>query len=28
LVMNWLDLIAKSLVGIGMWAYFTKVVKF
>ena len=28
LVMNWLDLIAKSLVGIGMWAYFTKVVHF
>jgi len=28
LAMNWLDLFAKSLVGIGMWAYFTKVVKF
>jgi bacteriorhodopsin len=28
LAINWLDLIAKSLVGIGMWAYFTKVVKF
>jgi bacteriorhodopsin len=28
LVMNCLDLIAKSLVGIGMWAYFTKVVHF
>ena len=27
LVMNWLDLIAKSLVGICLWAYFTKVLK-
>jgi bacteriorhodopsin len=27
LVTNWLDLIAKSLIGICFWAYFTKVLK-
>ena len=27
LVTNWLDLIAKSLIGICLWAYFTKVLK-
>jgi bacteriorhodopsin len=27
LITNWLDLIAKSLVGIGMWIYFTKIIK-
>jgi len=28
LITNWLDLIAKSLIGICLWAYFTKVIKF
>jgi bacteriorhodopsin len=27
LIMNWLDLIAKSLIGICLWAYFTNVLK-
>ena len=27
LVTNWLDLIAKALIGICLWAYFTKVLK-
>jgi bacteriorhodopsin len=28
IITNWLDLISKALVGIGLWVYFTKVVKF
>lgn len=27
LISNWLDLISKALVGIGLWVYFSKVVK-
>ena len=27
LITNWLDLISKALVGIGLWIYFSKVVK-
>jgi ABC-type nickel/cobalt efflux system permease component RcnA len=27
LITNWLDLISKAIVGIGLWVYFSKVVK-
>jgi len=27
LITNWLDLISKALIGIGLWVYFTKVIK-
>ena len=27
LITNWLDLISKALIGIGLWAYFSKILK-